>query len=153
MILRDRDRTVDPLVVTTWFTLVFNFFISSPYNAKWKDSFKKSNNAFLFTKFYGMLHSQACYTLLVFREKPFQLPFFYFSLIFEKELLISVTCELHPSPHLLYPPMLNLKLNCLEGVGRGGGGETEGALKVPIARSSLAVLLRPSPPVCACHVG
>ena len=30
MILRDRDRTVDPLVVTTWFTLVFDFSFSSP---------------------------------------------------------------------------------------------------------------------------
>lgn len=67
-----------------------------------------------------MLHSLVCYTLLVFWEKPFQLPFFLFSVIFVKELLISVTCELHPSPHLLYPPMLNLKLTCLEGVGRGG---------------------------------
>lgn len=94
-----------------------------------------------------MLHSLVCYTLLVFWEKPFQLPFFLFSVIFVKELLISVTCELHPSPHLLYPPMLNLKLTCLEGVGRGEGG-TEGTLKVPIARSPLAVLLRPSPPVC-----
>ena len=95
-----------------------------------------------------MLHSLVCYTLLVFWEKPFQLSFFLFSVIFVKELLISVTCELHPSPPPSLPSNVEFKTNLPERRRQGGGGGTEGALKVPIARSPLAVLLRPSPPVC-----
>ena len=52
-----------------------------------------------------------------------------------------------PFPPPSLPPNVEFKTN-LPGRRRQGGRGTEGALKVPIARSPLAVLLRPSPPVC-----